>query len=222
MTTDKKTIEKKWNNKLAYCVGLLVSDGNLSKDGRHIIFVSKDKDLVKTFKFCLNLKNTISFKGSGFNKNGKYYYIQFSDVKFYRWLNTIGIESNKSKTIGPLLVPDKYFFDFLRGLLDGDGCVTSFRHPESRYPQIRVKFVSASKDFIVWLRNRIENLFGVKGRIGTLPRIFELVYYKGSSIKLLKSIYNRTTLFLNRKFVKAKHLMKENEGGWCNWQTREA
>ncbi|MDP2927863.1 MAG: hypothetical protein Q8N80_03575 [Candidatus Omnitrophota bacterium] len=212
----------KWDNKLSYCVGLLASDGNLSKDGRHIVFVSKDIDLIKTFKICLGLKNKIAIKNSGYNKNGKYYYIQFGNVKLYRWLNNIGITANKSKTIGTLKIPNKYFFDFLRGLLDGDGCVTSFKHLESKHPQIRVKFCSASKDFLIWLKSKIYNLLSLSGKIGTIPRVFELIYYKHSSIKLLKRIYNKSTVFLNRKFEKTRILLGSETGGWCNWQTREA
>lgn len=210
----------KWNDDLAYCVGLLVSDGNLSKDGRHIVFVSKDRGLVKIFKTCLNLKNKVSVKNSGFNKNGKYYFVQFGDINFYRWLNNIGIQSNKSKTISGLKIPNKYFSNFLRGLLDGDGCVTSFKHPESRHPQIRVKFCSASKDFIIWLKDRIQKSLSIEGKIDTLPRVIDLIYYKHNSIKLLKRIYKNSTVFLNRKFEKAQILMADSEGGWCNWQTR--
>lgn len=36
-------IKIKWSPKFAYCIGLITSDGNLSKDGRHISFTSKDK-----------------------------------------------------------------------------------------------------------------------------------------------------------------------------------
>lgn len=212
----------KWDNKLSYCVGLLASDGNLSKDGRHIVFVSKDIDLIKTFKICFGLKNKIANKNSGYNKNGKYYYIQFGNVKLYRWLNNIGITANKSKTIGILKIPNKYFFDFLRGLLDGDGCVTSFKHPESKHLQIRVKFCSANKDFLIWLESKIYNLLSLSGKIGTIPRVFELIYYKYSSIKLLKKIYRKSTVFLNRKFEKTRILLSNEPGGWCNWQTREA
>lgn len=205
----KKNVGFKWSNGLAYCVGLLESDGNLSKDGRHIIFVSKDKDLVLTFRNCLDLKNKVCVKNSGFNKNGKYYYIQFGNVTFYRWLNALGMTSNKSKTIGSLKIPKKYFFSFLRGLLDGDGCVTGFKHPQSKYFQIRVKFASGSKKFLAWLKNRIEELVCIRGKIEDLPRLFELVYYKNASIKLLKKIYNKPEFFLKRKFARTKLLLAE-------------
>ncbi len=155
----------------------------------------------------MNLKNKISNKKGGYRKDRKYYRIQFGNVKLYHWLNNIGIESNKSKTIGKLCIPDKYFFDFLRGLLDGDGCIYSFKHPESQYPQIRVRFISASKCFLLWLRTEVYKLLFIRGKIETMTRAFVLVYYRHNSIKLLKRIYRKSSVSLNRKFEKAQSLL---------------
>ncbi len=44
-----------WSGNLAYAVGLIATDGNLSKDGRHMVFVSKDLQLVETFQKCLGI-----------------------------------------------------------------------------------------------------------------------------------------------------------------------
>lgn len=35
----------KWSPKIAYAVGLITTDGSLSKDGRHIDLTSKDRRL---------------------------------------------------------------------------------------------------------------------------------------------------------------------------------
>ncbi len=43
-------INIQWSPELAYAIGLLVADGCLSKDGRHIDFTSKDLELVESFK----------------------------------------------------------------------------------------------------------------------------------------------------------------------------
>lgn len=65
-----KRIRKiKWSPKLAYIVGFIVTDGNLSSDGRHLTFVSKDVQLLKIFKEILNLKNKIGLKKSGYTGN---------------------------------------------------------------------------------------------------------------------------------------------------------
>lgn len=55
----KEIVKKIWSTELAYAVGLLTTDGNLSKDGKHINLTSKDLDQIKTFKKCLGLKNKI-------------------------------------------------------------------------------------------------------------------------------------------------------------------
>ncbi|MBI2466134.1 MAG: hypothetical protein HYV66_02830 [Candidatus Sungbacteria bacterium] len=63
----KSKVNKKWSSDLAYAIGLLTTDGCLSKDGRHIDFTSKDMDQIKTFLSCLGIKNKISQKISGYS-----------------------------------------------------------------------------------------------------------------------------------------------------------
>jgi hypothetical protein len=57
-------VKLKWSPNFAYVIGLLVTDGNLSSDGRHINFTSKDKKLVEIFKKCLKLNNKIGRKSN--------------------------------------------------------------------------------------------------------------------------------------------------------------
>lgn len=191
-----------WNSNLAYIIGLITTDGNLSKDGRHITFVSKDIALVKSFKKCLKLKNKISIKTSGYSKNrGKYYFIQFGDVSFYRELLSIGLFPNKSKNIKELLIPSGYFADFLRGHLDGDGNILAYNDPI--YPNSRrlyLRFMSANKVHIRWLQKQIKELYGIIGKIRPVPRAWVLIYAKNESKILLRAIYYKQRIpFLNRK-----------------------
>jgi hypothetical protein len=39
----------KWNSEISYGIGLIATDGSLSKDGRHITFTSKDQQLAELF-----------------------------------------------------------------------------------------------------------------------------------------------------------------------------
>jgi hypothetical protein len=192
----------KWNGNIAYAVGLITTDGNLSKDERHIVFVSKDIDLVNLFKKCLRLKNKISVKSSGYSKGkGRYYFIQFGNVNFYRELASIGLSTNKSKHIAKLLIPEKYFADFLRGHLDGDGTIRTYNDPI--YPSSRrlyITFISASKTHLQWLRYRIKKLYEITGRLRMVPRAWILIYSKNESKILLRKIYYKKDLpFLFRK-----------------------
>jgi len=110
----KGKVRIRWSPKFAYAIGLLVSDGNLSPDGRHIIFTSKDLELIELFQKSLDIKIHVGKKTRGSSPNKSYFVAQFSDVLFYQFLMDIGLMPNKSKIIGEIKVPEKYFFDFLR------------------------------------------------------------------------------------------------------------
>ena len=72
-----------WAPDLAYTIGLLVTDGCLSNDGRHIVMRSSDTELLETFKECLGINNKV-----GETRNGDVisYRVQFGDVQFYNCL----------------------------------------------------------------------------------------------------------------------------------------
>ena len=204
-----------WNNRIAYAIGLITTDGNLSKDGRHIIFVSKDLPLVELFKKCLKLKNKISVKTSSYSKGkNKYYFTQFGNVNFYRELVSIGLSPNKSKNIGGLLIPRTYFADFLRGHLDGDGNILTYNDPI--YPnsqRLYLRFMSASKVHMEWLQGQIKKFHGITGTIKPVPRAWVLIYAKNESKILLNVIYYRKGLpFLDRKRCLIKDYLKCRDG----------
>ncbi len=205
----QKKVNCIWSPQFAYIIGLLATDGCLSIDGRHINFTSKDLELINIFKKYLGLNNKIGRKARGGEKEKKYFQVQFGDVNFYKFLLEIGLTSHKSKTIGPLLIKEDYFLDFIRGCLDGDGSIGTFRHPESRYPQLRIRLVSASKKFLKWLYNKIA-FYGIKGGyIKNGNRAYVLEYAMADSKNLLSKIYYKdfpNSLF--RKFIIAKPFLR--------------
>ena len=190
----------KWSPNIAYAVGLITTDGSLSSDKRHITFVSKDIGLIKTLKHCLCLNNRIKPKKSGFSKK-MYYKIQFGDVKFYRWLLKIGLTPNKTKSIGELNLPKKYLPDFLRGHLDGDGCLRVFQDPVyHNSKRLYTVFYSASLKHLKWIQKQINRLLKINGWIESGNRVYRLTYAKLESKVLLPFLYyNKRIPFLKRK-----------------------
>lgn len=197
----KKETKIIWNYNLAYAVGLLATDGNLSSDGRHMVLVSKDIQQIKTFKRCLGLKNKISVKASGYVKKKKYHFVQFGNVNLYKWLQQIGLTPRKSKTISKLSIPDKYLADYLRGYIDGDGSISIYQDPV--YPnsqRLYMRFSSGSIKHLKWIKRRIKHLFSIDGYVRKCTRAFELTYAKTATKKLLKVIYYKKEIpCLHRK-----------------------
>ena len=205
----KRHVSTEWSRELAYVVGLIATDGCLSTDGRHIEFNSKDKELVYTFRKCLKLENTVGKKTSGYTGRKDYYRIQFGDVYFYEWLQGIGLSPRKSKSIGKLKIPTRYFFDFLRGSFDGDGTIYSYWDPRwhSSY-MFYITFTSASRSHLQWLKESIEKILCIPGKIKEGARTYQLVYAKTSSRGLLKKMfYEENIPYLKRKFMKAMEIL---------------
>jgi hypothetical protein len=205
-TKPKGTVEIQWSPEFAYAIGLLVTDGSLSNDGRHITLVSKDTQQLKTFARILHLKNRIGVTRSGYN--GKLTpRIQFGDVIFYKFLLSIGLMPNKTKIIGEVEVPRAYFFDFLRGHFDGDGSFHSYFDPrwKSSYMFYTI-FVSASLPHLLWIRGVLRDRLKINGHITTAKGIsyWQLKFAKRESLILLRSMYRGATVYLLRKKLKIK------------------
>lgn len=198
----KGKVKIEWSADFAYAIGLLVTDGNLSPDGRHLAFTSKDDEQIKNFMTALGIENKIGRKVSGYDRRFQPS-VQFGDVLFYRFLLDIGLMPNKSRMIGAVKIPKEYFFDFLRGHLDGDGCFYSYYDPRWRSSfMFYTTFVSASIAHIEWLRSEIFKFLAVRGHITGRgnARAYQLKYAKAESLKILESVYyDKEVICLTRK-----------------------
>lgn len=205
-------IKIEWSTNFAYAIGLIASDGCLNKDGRHISFCSKEQEMMDNFKQALSLSNKVGKYSRGGETEKRYFRINFGDKNFYKFLNSIGLTTAKSKTIKSVTIPDKSFADFLRGLFDGDGSFYSFW--DKRWPNsfcFKIFFYSASREFLVWLQNRLNKLYGVKGvlRNHKSAGVYGIQYVKGASSKLFNIMYAQDgILYLKRKYDKIKNTIE--------------
>ena len=210
MNKPKGRISTNWNSNLAYAVGLIASDGYLSSDGRHMELTSVDMDQLENFSRCLGIKCKIGKKISGYTNRKDCFRLQFGDVVFYNWLVGVGLETNKSKTLKMLKIPDKYFFDFLRGYFDGDGSIYSYFDPRWKSSfMFYISFVSASNDFLIWVRDSIFRLSGFEGKISFSSRVNQLRFAKKASRCIIeKMFYSENVVCLNRKIRKIEDIIR--------------
>jgi AraC-like DNA-binding protein len=159
-----------WSPPIAYAVGLIATDGNLSGDGRHISVVSKDLDQLEALRRCLGLRVSIREFKSRTGRLARR--VQWSDRAFYKVLLSIGLTPNKSLTLGRLAIPDVYFPDFFRGCIDGDGSVLVYidryhtaKNERYVYTRLYVSLTSASRTFVDWIQLTVQRLTSLHGVI---------------------------------------------------------
>lgn len=209
----KNIINTKWTANLAYAIGLIATDGCLSKDGILIDLTSKDREQLINFSKCLCVNFTIGKKWNG--TNNECLRIQFKNRFFYDFLLSIGLTPRKSLTMGKLLIPDKYFFDFLRGCFDGDG--TFYSYWDKRWcssHMFYVEFISASGKHIDWLRKELKDRIGVIGHVTNtkIGMTHQLKYAKKEALEIIKKMYyNRKIICLSRKRLKIEKVIKIEE-----------
>ena len=188
-----------WSPRLAYAVGLIATDGGISR-GRNLGFPSADRELVVHLLNCLGKRNKISREQT--LAGGVYYRTQIGDAAFCRWLMTIGISERKSLTIGPIAVPDEHLLTLARGLLDGDGSILNKRaradvgrRDDYYWEYLQTRFVCASRPHLEWLREHLMRSLGVDGLIvtraarGRKHACYTLRYGKIASHRLLPALY---------------------------------
>jgi hypothetical protein len=197
-----------WTSDLAYAVGLITTDGCLYANGRTFDFTSKDRDLVETFCNCLKIENRIGTKRNG-HGTSTCWRVQFGNIVLYKFLLEVGLMPNKSKRLKELNIPNEFFFDFLRGHLDGDGSIKRYQDPIwPKSTRLYVVFISASSPHLVWIKEKIEELLGSSGFIQFHSGIYTLTFSKHNSIKLLNCLYpNDNVPCLKRTFDIAKDFL---------------
>ena len=90
-------------------------------------------------------------------------------------------------------------------MFDGDGYSHSYF--DKRWKNsflLYVGFVSASEKFLLWLRNKIYDQYGLKGSIVVAGRTaHQLRFAKTASVKLIHQMYKgRDSVYLTRKKYK--------------------
>lgn len=205
----KKRISEVWSPNLAYAIGLIATDGCLARHCTLIDLTSKDREQLENYIRCLGVKFPISTKVGG---NGKTYLrVQFKSVLFYNFLLSVGLTPAKSKTLGEIKIPKKYFWDFLRGSYDGDGSSYAYWDPRWRSSYMfYTAFVSASEFHINWLQEEIFRRLAIRGHITVVngKSLFQLRYAKADSLKILGHMYyTPDVICLSRKRLKIERIL---------------
>jgi hypothetical protein len=215
----RRSPDWEWTPEIAYAVGLLATDGNLSPSGRHVSVSSAERDVLETFLRCVGRRAKIGKVEGGYGTHGLR--VQIGDVGLYRWLQSIGLTPRKSLTLGSINVPDGVLAHLLRGLLDGDGSIIDSTYEGTgkakgaKYRTLLVRFNTASRQHAEWVRERIRALFGLSGGLWCEDGMYQLTYAKRASRRLLPLLYPAPDVpCIQRKREVWRNF--EREGGLAN------
>ncbi len=201
-----------WSLEMAYVLGLIITDGCVSKSGT-ISLSMNDRELLEKVKKTMSSEHKIE---SSKHQEGLYYF-HFARKKLVADLLNLGIYPRKSLTVKFPDVPQDFVASFIRGVFDGDGSVM-FKKKSKNYPLV-TKFCSGSKHFIDNLEIKLQELGMPKRKIyqqKTKNGIYHtIVYGHRDSKELFKILYKNTEnkLFLERKYNKFLQGLREAENG---------
>ena len=204
-----KDFFKTWSPQMAWVLGIAASDGCVywkPKKHRYQLIISmKDKDVLGKVKKAMSSEHPIKYikymstwKNPKFRKMSSIYRFVIANKEICSDLIKLGITPRKSKTIEFPSVPKEFLPHFVRGIMDGDGCI----HVRKRihYPSLTVltSFRSGSKKFIEGFATELKKLdfpFSIRRRPdGDIMQL---------SVKLLHWMYkDKGNYFMERKYKK--------------------
>ena len=190
----------------------------MSSDNRNIVITSKDRKFLYQVREVLHLQVKLGRKSRSTEKEKKYSVLQFGDVCFYQFLQNIGLTKRKSLTLSCLKIPDQYFHDFLRGVIDGDGSIQKWRHATNGNMQWSLRIVSGSPFFLPWIKGKIKKIMDIDGKIYIVRRserknpLYILKYGKFAAKVILRICYYNGGLALQRKLKKTMECLQSENG----------
>jgi len=112
---------KIWTHEMAWVLGLLVTDGHINNKYYSIYFSQKDERILQLIAHFMAADYVLTAFGR--TKTTPTLIINSKEIK--KDLELIGITAKKSLTVPFPAVPEEYLPSFVRGVIDGVGCVGS-------------------------------------------------------------------------------------------------
>lgn len=211
---------KFWSPNMAYVLGLIFSDGaieDVRKSSRtcYLQITSVDKSLIEQVKRVMSSSHNIYLKKPRTMKiKGKIYTtslaysLRIGSKEIFQDLVNRSITPRKSLRLKFPSVPKRYFKFFLRGYLDGDGCISIYKHKDIRrkIPMIQVIFTSGTPSFLKCLSEKLVLILRVTNKNINLGSkgAYDLRYKSREAIRVLDYIYSTIKFapYLDRKYLK--------------------
>lgn len=202
---------------MAYILRYIATDGCVSEERvLRLGLTIKDESLLYKIKKIMEFGGPVLRRIS--RASGKEYessYMNIYNREIVKDLKELGIVQNKTFILGAFdFVPKEYELDFVRGVFDGDGSVGRQCGEKCKNNhQIRVRFFSASKEFLTYIKNVLtrNGLTDVKiyQDLRKKTNFYYILYSTNDSINFYNKIYNGASIYLDRKKEKFDELVSK-------------
>lgn len=200
----------------AYFLGLLAADGTVYEGKIKIDLNTEDEDVLIKFQKEIGHENKLShysqegiiFKGSDKVYTSDYKRLVISSHIMDKDLMKYGIVPNKTDRldINLDLIPNEFMYDFLRGMIDGDGCISFNENSKTNYADLTLTTSTIMANKIKdWLDKNCpyEDHFVLTHRRKENQDNATLISTTKSYIKnILNLLYGNAEVYMNRKYNK--------------------
>lgn len=205
----------------AYLLGLFFTDGSVGGRKHNQIRIElqySDFSLVFKIKQILNVNSEIIISQRK-NKNGTIStscLLAFNSSKMANDLKKYGIIPNKTYLTKHLPCISKNLLPhFLRGLIDGDGCIYTNKNFNKKYSKYYYKkvlyFCNYNKSVCEDFREYIKILLKEKEipKVSAQKSGYRVTFTKKEQVKkILNLLYKNSNIYLQRKYNRAKELFE--------------
>ena len=199
----------------AYYLGLLLTDGSVRKNRKgsnrqgqiRIGLQTEDKDILDQMRSDIGVSSELIYD----NRCHGLYTLEFSSEQIFTDLSKYSVIPDKTYEVRniPTNIPGEYLKDFLRGMYDGDGCVT-FSSDMSK--DVTFNFTSYYKSMVCDFRDLIDAMIGKERHNSPSNTRAWQVSWRGYKqvVKILDELYRDADLFIKRKYLKYQQLLNRN------------
>lgn len=193
----------------AYLLGFLYADGYLASDGRMGCRLKIDDiEMIHLIQKYICPNSPIEYSNNQNFKRKPQCSIRWKSKKMYKRLLELGFCVDKTHTDSNVFqyIPNNYKKDFIRGFLDGDGCLTYNLPKSGNWRKISLCFSNGTAEILKDISNYFIDIPG--SIIANHNTYFTLRYDTIKSVQMIvQKLYESATLYLNRKKIIADKIL---------------
>lgn len=198
----------------AYWLGFIYADGFITYKPKNrnyelgIEIHSDDRYMLDLLNKELGNKHKISSRKRNISFNGYDYVSECSRIRVYSKqlcndLMSHNITTDKTNSsLHPSIENDELFIHFIRGFLDGDGCIYALDNKLQA-----VHFTNSNDEFLYYIKYRLE-AFNIKSAVyKEKDKKYRLNISLTDSKRFLDILYHNNSIKLERKYTIYKNLL---------------